>query len=76
MKTSNSGIDLTNHHSVMDLSLGCDIPVICHKEHTILIAAIPTDPWDCLEWALALWEGCYGVSSNLHVQNTCLNLLH
>ena len=27
------------------------------------------------EWALALWEACYGVSSNLHVQNYCLNLL-
>jgi len=53
-------------------------PVMCHKEHTFLIAAIPTDPWCCLEldeWALALWEGCYGVSYNLHVQNSCLNLL-
>ena len=53
-------------------------PVMCHKEHTYLIAAIPTDPWyiELGEWALDLWEGCYGVSSNLHVQNTCLNLLH
>jgi len=50
-------------------------PVMCDKEHTLLIAAILTASWYCLEldeWALALWEGCYGVSSNLHVRTKFL----